>query len=199
MASLIGRNTQLDFSDGLILVRDTSSNDTPMSLNPGTALQAADANVSALLNVKQFNNAIYTNGARLIGFRFWGTVQAGTAVITVKNFMKAGPIARASTGTLTLSKGGTILAATATFNGSSTANTHPVTGDTVAATTFYELSAISASYEQDPRIRYYPTTGSGVARELFITMDCLGMDVLIPEITSISNSARIVCGAWRIT
>lgn len=198
MSYPLGKNTQVDFVGGLFLVRDTSSNDTPMSLDPGTAVPAADANVIALVDPEKFVRGIYTGGARTMGFRFWGSANGGTVVITLKSFMKRGPDRQKHTTTLTASKGNTLLVGTGTFSGSSTANTHPVTGVVVAATTFYELSAITASYEQDPRVQYYPTAGSGASRELYVTVDCLGADILIPEFTSISNSARVVCGAWPI-
>lgn len=193
-----GKNTQMDYRMGLILVRDTASNDTPMSLAPGTAVPAADANVLTLVQGASPVRGVYCEGARTMMFRLWGTVTGGTAVFTLKAFRLPGPYQLPLGAGLTKSKGSTRLVGTVTFSGSNTANTHPVTGTAVAATTFFEASAFTASYEQDPAVRYYPTAGSATGQELFVTVDCLGADILVPEITSISNSARILVGAARI-
>lgn len=198
MSFSLGKNTQLDFIGGLLLVRDTTLSDIPISLSPGTVIPDADPDVMAAIDPAPLLRGVYTRGARTMGFRFWGTIASGTAAIALKSFMQAGPARQKITQAPTVSKGNTLLVVTGTFSGSVTTDLHPVTGASTPSVSYNELSLVSVTYEQDPRVRYYPSASPAASRELYITIDCLGADIIVPELSSISGGARIICGAWHI-
>ena len=210
MQKNLQRNAVADFQEGLCLVRsltgtNTSDNSTSaaVTLAPGamsdtTFLAFWEPDKDDSLQMGPFP----TNGARTVKMRLWSTSSTATVQVQIKEFPHDGPRMRlqaASDQELRTQGKGTLVAdLTFTTGGSSTANTNPVTGATVAATTFHEASTFSTTYSQASRINEYPS--GSTTNEKFITIDVLGAKYLYPQIIASTNltAGTILIGMQRV-
>ena len=193
------KNSQGDFSQGLQLIRQTAAADsgaTAITLAP-TAIDAITATTST-----GATNRFSCDGCRTYKLRMWSSSSGGTATVDVKEYPYPGPfpcltgLTNTIAENLTRGRGNLICTVACTFSGSSLANINPVTGVASASTTWYELSTVSFTYQQDPRVRQLPSTAATSAEKL-ILIDALGAQWMYPEITAIS-AGTIIIAAQRV-
>jgi hypothetical protein len=209
MQKNLQRNAVSDFQEGLVLVRSLSGTNTndnstarAVTLDPGQLETTAFlANWEPDTNDSLQAGSFPTNGARTVKLRVFSTSNTATVQIQLKEFPHNGPRnrAQAAAGDLKTQGKGTLVAdLTFTTGGSSTANTNPVTGAVVAATTFFETSTFSTTFSQASRINEYPS--GSTTNEKFITIDVLGAKYLYPQILASTNltSGIILIGMQRV-
>lgn len=184
---------------------NTNDNSTAraVTLDPGQMETTAFlANWDPDIDDSLQTGAFPCNGARTVKLRLFSTSNTATVQIHIKEFPYDGPRNRlqatATKPLKTQGKGTLVADLTFTTGGSSTANTNPVTGAVVAATTFFEASVFTTTSSQASRINEYPS--GSTANEKFITIDCLGAKYLYPQIIASTNltSGIIVIGMQRV-